>query len=138
MTGIHQNGEQRRLTVLLLEDDDFDAYITRRALSDIPEIVNVLRVSSGLEAMSVLNASHVKPDVCIVDLQMPVMNGREFIKTYTASNLPSVPLVVLTTSSDPIEEVISRFDGATHFICKRENPGDLGRQIRDLLGLLLH
>jgi len=82
-------------TVLLVDDDA----AIREALSDLlsDEGVTVHAVTNGREAVDWLHSASVAPDVVLLDLSMPVMDGRTFLSVRkTDPVLSRVPVVVIT------------------------------------------
>jgi CheY-like chemotaxis protein len=82
-------------TVLLVDDDA----AIREALSDLltDEGVTVHAVANGREAVDWLHSASVSPDVVLLDLSMPVMDGRTFLSVRkTDPVLSRVPVVVIT------------------------------------------
>ena len=87
--------------ILLVEDDKVDVMTVKRALKDL-EINNPLvSTANGEEALEYLqNNGNKKPCIILLDLNMPKMNGIEFLKIAKADDtLKKIPVVVLTTSS---------------------------------------
>jgi CheY-like chemotaxis protein len=86
--------------VLLLEDDTVDAMTVIRAMKDLKVNNPLIRVVNGEEGLKYLkNEVNIKPCVILLDLNMPRMNGVEFLKIIKAdSELRGIPVVVLTTS----------------------------------------
>jgi len=95
--------------VLLVEDDSVDAMTVRRAFKDLKVGNELVRVINGEEAISYLKQkSDVKPCVILLDLNMPKMNGIEFLKVAKADEeMRKIPVVVLTTSKDDQDKVES-------------------------------
>jgi CheY-like chemotaxis protein len=96
--------------VLLVEDDSIDAMTVRRAFRDL-KIVNPLKhVVNGEEALAWLrDQAGDRPCVILLDLNMPRMNGIEFLEVTKADpSLRQTPVVVLTTSSEE-RDVIESF-----------------------------
>ena len=86
--------------VLLLEDDTVDAMTVKRAFKDLNVANNLVRLINGEEGLNYLKKdSNERPCVIILDLNMPKMNGLEFLK-YVKDDpeLKAIPVVVLTTS----------------------------------------
>lgn len=88
--------------ILLLEDDTVDAMTVKRALKDLHILNPLVRVANGEEALVHLrDDSKEKPCVIMLDLNMPKMNGLEFLKVAkTDEKLRRIPAIVLTTSKD--------------------------------------
>jgi len=83
-----------------LEDDTVDAMTVMRAMKDLKVSNPLVRVINGEEALLYLqDDANVKPCVILLDLNMPKMNGVEFLKIIKADlQLRCIPVVVLTTS----------------------------------------
>ena len=88
--------------ILLLEDDTVDAMTVKRALRDLKVTNPLVRVANGEEALVYLrDETKTKPCVILLDLNMPKMNGIEFLKIAKADDkLRRIPAIVLTTSKD--------------------------------------
>ena len=88
--------------ILLVEDDRVDAMTLKRALKDLKVTNKLVHTTNGEEALEYLNNdANEKPCVIILDLNMPKMNGTEFLKIAKADdNLRRLPVVILTTSKD--------------------------------------
>jgi DNA-binding NarL/FixJ family response regulator len=88
--------------ILLVEDDSVDVMTVKRALKDVHVTNQLVHSSNGEEAMEYLrNESNRKPYVILLDLNMPKMNGIEFLRTIKSDEvLKKIPVVVLTTSKD--------------------------------------
>lgn len=86
--------------ILLVEDDDLDARTVKRALKELHVTNPVARASNGEEALAWLRTpTNGTPGLILLDLNMPVMTGIEFLKVAKADEqLRSIPVVVLTTS----------------------------------------
>jgi CheY-like chemotaxis protein len=96
------------LNILLVEDDDVDVMNVRRAFQRA-HVSNPLHVASnGLEALDLLRGNTIPLDrrLVLLDLNMPRMNGIEFLRAIRADeDLRSLPVVVLTTSNDERDKV---------------------------------
>jgi CheY-like chemotaxis protein len=88
--------------ILLVEDDHVDAMTFERALRELKLKNNLVHVSNGEEALKYLkNNGDMKPCVILLDLDMPRMNGIEFLKLAKDNEeLKSIPVIVLTSSDE--------------------------------------
>ena len=96
-------------TVLLVEDDAIDAMTVQRAFKDLKLTNPLAHVTNGEEALDYLrDPSRELPCVILLDLNMPRMNGVEFLREAKADpDLKRVPVVVLTTSTEDSDVVDS-------------------------------
>jgi len=95
--------------VLLVEDDSIDAMTVERAFKDL-RLTNMLtHCTNGEEALAYLRDSrNTEPCVILLDLNMPRMNGIEFLKiAKNDADLKRIPVVVLTTSNEERDVVQS-------------------------------
>ncbi len=95
--------------VLLIEDNSVDAMTVKRALKDINATNQLVHKVNGEEALEHLRGQgNQKPCVILLDLNMPRMNGIEFLKIAKADDeLKQIPVVVLTTSREEQDKIES-------------------------------
>ncbi len=106
--------------ILLVEDDQVDAMTVRRALKELHVINRLEHVENGEEALDYLcDSGRESPCLILLDLNMPVMNGIEFLQAVKkAPELRLFPVVVLTTS-DEQKDKVETFDlGAAGYMRK--------------------
>ncbi len=98
----------KTLNVLLVEDDEVDVMNVRRAFRKC-NIANPLFVAAnGMEALEMLRTGQVPEErrLILLDLNIPKMNGIEFLRELRADEqLKHTPVVVLTTSNDERDRV---------------------------------
>ena len=98
----------RVLNILLVEDDEVDVMNVRRAF-ERNNVSNPLYVAgNGLEALAMLRDGTVPRErrLILLDLNMPKMNGIEFLQALRADpDLASTPVVILTTSNDDQDKI---------------------------------
>jgi len=106
--------------ILLLEDDQVDAMTVKRALKDINVTNSLDIVHDGEEALTFLkNPENEKPGIILLDLNMPKMNGIEFLKIAKKDDsLKKIPVVVLTTSKEDQDKVDSFNLGVAGYMIK--------------------
>jgi two-component system response regulator len=102
---IHNNA-LRPAYVLLVEDNQDDIELTLEALKDSKVSMKIDVVTDGMAAMEFLHregkyADKPRPDLILLDLNLPKMDGREVLKAIREDeNFTDIPVVVLTTSED--------------------------------------
>ena len=99
---------ERALNILLVEDDEVDVMNVQRAF-ERNHLTNALYVAgNGLEALELLRGKTIPKErrLILLDLNMPKMNGIEFLEALRADpDLASTPVVVLTTSNDDQDKI---------------------------------
>src|SRR5437867_10775146 len=86
---IKRNGETRK--VLLIDDDDELAEVLRQVLRDAGHSVATVRHGAALEL-----TQHISPDLILLDLSMPIMDGWSFVAQYRRSAKQGARIVLLT------------------------------------------
>lgn len=86
--------------ILLVEDDKIDALTVKMALKEIKVLNEIVHVTNGLEALSYLNdQKNQRPCLILLDLNMPKMNGIEFLRErIKTEEFATIPVIVLSTS----------------------------------------
>jgi len=126
-------------SVLLVEDEVADADLVRIAFEESRLLATLHHVVDGVEALRFLRretdafADAPRPDLILLDLNMPRMNGREFLQEIKRdARLRAIPVIILTTS-DVERDVIESYDlGAAGYIVK---PVDLDQLIQAVKGM---
>lgn len=106
--------------ILLVEDDDVDAMTVQRSLKELKVTNELVRKVDGEDALGYLrNPDNDEPCLILLDLNMPRMNGFEFLKIAKADEkLRRIPVVVLTTS-DADEGIFESYDsGVAGYVVK--------------------
>jgi len=95
--------------ILLVEDDKVDTMTVTRALKEIHVSNNIINVGNGIDALEYLrNENNETPCIILLDLNMPKMNGIEFLEVVKHDEkLKMIPVVVLTTSKEEQDKVDS-------------------------------
>ncbi|HUB93792.1 MAG TPA: response regulator [Verrucomicrobiae bacterium] len=118
------------LQVLIVEDEQLlnEAYARVLAAANI----SLLRAYNGKEALDLVTQK--KPDIILLDLRMPVMDGIEFLKRLRPKeNLPDAKIIVFSNYDDQgeIDEAFSL--GAMHYMLKAwATPDELVKLIREV------
>jgi two-component system, chemotaxis family, response regulator Rcp1 len=105
----------RPIEILLVEDSPTDALLTREALNGSKLLNKLHVVDNGVDAIAFLRrggpfASVPRPDLILLDLNLPRMDGREVLREIKADDdLRVIPVVVLT-SSDAEEDILKSYN----------------------------
>ena len=106
------------LHVLLVEDDEADAYLIRRALAKNPWVADVVIAEDGVEALELIESWSGAPDLAIVDLHMPRKDGFTLLRDFASRKSDPFPSVVLTSSKAGADAFRSKKRGAMEFLTK--------------------
>lgn len=95
--------------ILLVEDDQVDAMTVRRALKELHVANRLEHVENGEEALAYLrDGAKERPCIILLDLNMPIMSGSEFLQIVKRdSAMRRIPVVVLTTSEEQKDKLES-------------------------------
>ena len=106
--------------ILFAEDDKLDQKSMQRAFKDLKITNPLVIVENGKEALDYLkNSGNKSPCLILLDLNMPIMNGIEFLRAAKKDqNLNGIPVVVLTTSKEEQDETESFQLGVTGYMIK--------------------
>lgn len=107
----------KRLLLIDDDEDDRDFFLEVIGATFPDKICDT--ASNGQEALDKLVRNEYQPDLIFLDLNMPLMNGRQFLaemKNHDA--LMKIPVVILSTSSDRNSIIEAKALGAKHFITK--------------------
>jgi CheY-like chemotaxis protein len=125
---------RRLINILLIEDDTLDRMEVQRTL-DKKNILYRLKIArNGEEGIAMLNERESpiftgKPDLILLDINMPKMNGMEFLQKVRGDNqLRDTKVFVLTTSDESEDKVVAAQFGVSGFITKPlklESPSSL-------------
>ncbi|WP_299120338.1 response regulator [uncultured Winogradskyella sp.] len=89
------------LNILLIEDDMIEVMKLNRAKSALQLNHKVTEANNGEEALKLLEQKDNLPDIILLDLNMPKINGVEFLKILKAdARLKYIPTIILTTSNN--------------------------------------
>lgn len=127
-----QRDSGRPVEILLVEDNPGDVRLTREALRDGKVRNNLNVASDGVEALAFLRregqyASAPRPDLILLDLNLPRKDGREVLAEIKADDrFRRIPVVVLTTSHAE-QDVLKSYD--LHVNCYITKPIDLDQFI---------
>jgi CheY-like chemotaxis protein len=124
------NAKDKDLQVLIVEDEQLLNEAYARVLEAAK--ISLLRAYNGKEALELLKKE--KPDIILLDLRMPVMDGIEFLKELKPKeNCPDTKIIVFSNYDDQheIDEAFSL--GAMHYMLKAwATPDELIKLIREV------
>ena len=114
-----------------------DSGVMRRIIGRTVDVLGYgfLEAGNGLEGLEVLAKNHADIALIILDVNMPEMDGFEFLARIKANpDFKSIPVMMLTTESERGKIIQAIKAGAVNYICKPFTPEDLTVKITDSLG----
>lgn len=121
--------------VLVIDDDDLSIFLIGMTLEDIAFIESHDSVNSGWEALHYLKEKDMAPDLILVDLNMPEMDGYEFIQRFEKDhwrNAPKTQVIVVTSSQRESDRTRSMsFPSVVGFVQKPISE----EKIKEILGV---
>ena len=91
-------------SILIVDDNEGDQFLAEHAIKEFDASIAVSHAYDGAEALDLLNNSVSKPDLIVLDINMPGMNGIEFLDAYCRPN-DDAAVVVMLSSSDQEKDI---------------------------------
>jgi chemotaxis family two-component system response regulator Rcp1 len=115
------------IKILLVEDNEGDIVLTQEALKDGRIKNNIVIARDGVEALAMLDSGEELPDLILLDINLPKLNGLEVLTAVkTDPRLRTIPVIMLSTSDEQNDILTSYNNYANCFITK---PVDFNRFI---------
>ena len=91
----------KALKILLIEDDTIEIMKLNRVINSLKSSHEIIEARNGEVALSILEEKDKLPDIILLDLNMPKINGIEFLSILKSDNhLKYIPAIILTTSNN--------------------------------------
>ena len=124
----------KKLTILLIEDDMIELMKFNRTMSRLGLKHSITESKNGEEALRFLNSNEQLPDIILLDLNMPKMNGVEFLSILKEdSELKYIPTIILSTSNNRKDMLDCYKIGVAGYIVKPLKFDDYIESIKRLL-----
>ena len=121
--------------ILLIDDDYIFNFLNQTILEKIGVTNEIYTALNGKEALNLLGYSspiRFVPDIILLDLNMPIMDGFGFLEAFKKLNFPhkeNVMIIVVTSSEDPNDMVRVRNLGIDHYLPKPVTEKDLRKAL---------
>jgi CheY-like chemotaxis protein len=126
----------RELLILLADDDPVDRELFIEAMNDTGFSFRVVEVENGEELLQHLSSAATLPDLIILDLNMPVKDGRETLKELKNSEqFRRVPVFILSTSNARFDVELACHTGANLFLVKPHEYKEIVEMLKSLFTL---
>jgi len=109
--------------ILLIEDDQLDVISVERSLNKLDQNYELFTAYNGIEALEVLKENQDNlPDIILLDLNMPKMNGIEFLKVIKADDrYKNINVFIMTTSGEEADRRTAEELGIQGYLIKPLN-----------------
>jgi len=122
------------LSILLIEDDTIEVMKLKRAIKKLKLDHNLIEASNGEKALEFIRSESQLPDIIFLDLNMPRLNGIEFLKILRDDPvLRYLPTIILTTSANQKDILECYKHGVGGYIIKPLKYEDYVNKIRIVL-----
>lgn len=124
----------KSLNILLIEDDMIEVMKFNRVLKTLDLNHKIIEANNGEEAIAVLKEKNVIPNIIILDLNMPKINGIEFLRFLKNDEvLRYIPAIVLTTSNNHTDVLECFKIGIAGYVLKPLKYEDYTDRIKKML-----
>ena len=122
----------------IIDDDPIFVYGTKRIMKEVNFTEKILVFNNGQEAIEGLfeisQSEELMPEVIFLDLNMPIMNGWEFLEEYEKlpkTNLKKTIIYIISSSVDPRDlERVKNYEKVNNYILKPITPDDLSNILK--------
>lgn len=105
--------------ILMIDDDEDDQEIFLTAVQEVSPSVNCICIDSGIDALNQLVSKAISPEVIFLDLNMPIMNGHQFLlEIKKQPSISEIPVIIFSTSAHSATIQLMKSLGALDFITK--------------------
>lgn len=124
----------KSLNILLIEDDTIEVMKFNRVIKTLGMNHKIIEANNGEEALSILKDKEIIPDVIFLDLNMPKINGIEFLQILKADDyLKYIPAIILTTSNNHKDVLECYKIGIAGYVLKPLKYDDYVERVRKMI-----
>lgn len=133
---INHSKNYKEVTLLIVDDDDIDAIALQRALRKLRLLNTIHRARDGKEALNMLRTAAIPmPYIILLDLNMPRMNGLEFLQELRVDPMLTQAVVFVLTTSKSDEDLVAAYrEHVAGYIFKQH----MDRDFLEVVGLIEH
>jgi len=125
---------ERPLKILLIEDDTIEVMKFNRTVSSLKLKHTIIEANNGEDALQILQEKETLPDIILLDLNMPKINGIEFLTMLKEDPiLKYIPTIILTTSNNQKDLIACYEVGIAGYVLKPLKYKDYVSKIETLL-----
>jgi CheY-like chemotaxis protein len=122
------------MTILYIDDDSEDLEIFQEAINDINDSIRFIPATSAEIALKLLRRQKKLPNLIFVDINMPIMDGKEFLRNLKGNaKFRNIPVIIYSTSRLQKEKDECKSLGAQDFITKTATYPELVNKLRSVI-----
>jgi len=127
-----------KLNILLADDDAVDRELFAEGMAETGVLFNLTEASNGIEVLRLVEGSEELPDMIILDLNMPVMDGRTTLKELKSrEKFRHIPVFILSTSNAHFDVTAAYGHGANLFLVKPDSFTELVNMLNCLFTIIM-
>ena len=120
--------------ILIVDDDKLEVLLVKRSLSKLGSSKQIDHVGNGLEAIQYLNDSNNNPSIILLDVNMPKMNGLEFLRERDSNpEWLKIPTIILSSSNESSDKEKALKLGACGYMIKPMEFEDMTKMLKAIL-----
>lgn len=107
--------------ILLVDDDSIANFLIEKIVESTGLASNIYKALNGKEALRFFDGNSLKPEIVLLDLNMPIMNGFEFLQAFNLlkfQDKENVLIILVTSSSNPSDMTKARDLGIKYYLTK--------------------
>lgn len=106
-------------TIMIVDDSAADQFLVTHIIQTIDPSIQILSADNGSDALKLLSEASEAPDVILLDINMPLMNGFQFLEEYQKKASPRTTILMLTSSDqEKDKERVKGFDCVKGYFLK--------------------
>jgi CheY-like chemotaxis protein len=126
--------KRQPMNILFIEDDTIETMKLNRTIAKLGEKHTIIQANNGEEALRILKEEQQLPDIILLDLNMPRMNGIEFLQILKKDEiLKYLPAIILTTSENRTDLLECYRIGIAGYVIKPLKYEDYEEKIKKLI-----
>jgi CheY-like chemotaxis protein len=122
------------MQILYVEDDRDDYSFFVELLGQVHPGAQCTNATNGLEALQMLDTGAVTPELIVLDLNMPVLDGKDCLKSLKAdARFNNIPVYVYTTGANPLDATYCKQLGAVDYLLKPNTVREANEIVRRIV-----
>lgn len=131
---------QRSMNILLVEDNALDVLVFQRTMKKVDDTARIVHAENGIEALEIVNRTHSdksidSPYFILLDINMPLMDGHEFLGKLRSGSADTTAMVFVFSTSASHQDVQAAYEnGANGYLVKPSSKDAMDHVLRTIKG----